>query len=52
MPMENLKFGAIPIRAEQMRHDPVSGERFRQIIGTVPSTAIEEGICRTLADGG
>jgi hypothetical protein len=28
MPMENLKFGAIPIRAEQMRHDPVSVERF------------------------
>jgi nucleoside-diphosphate-sugar epimerase len=52
MPMENLKFGAIPTRVEEMRHDRVSVERFRQIIGTVPSTGIEEGIRRTLADGG
>jgi nucleoside-diphosphate-sugar epimerase len=48
MPMENLKFGAIPTRSEEMRHDPVSIERFRQITGTVPTTGIEEGIRKTL----
>jgi nucleoside-diphosphate-sugar epimerase len=49
MPMENLKFGAIPTRSEEMRHDPVSIERFRHITGTVPATGIEEGIRRTVA---
>lgn len=48
MRMENLKFGAIPTRAEEMRHDPVSIERFRQITGTLPATGIEEGIRRTI----
>ena len=49
MPMENLKFGAIPTRSEEMRHDPVSIERFQKITGTVPATGIEEGIRRTVA---
>ena len=48
MPTENLKFGAIPSRAEEMRHAPVSVERFRQITGAIPSTGIPEGIRRTL----
>jgi len=51
MPMENLKFGAIPTRAEEMRHDPVAVERFREITGTVPATGIEEGIRRTVSGG-
>ncbi|HYK62410.1 MAG TPA: NAD(P)-dependent oxidoreductase [Bryobacteraceae bacterium] len=48
MPMENLKFSAVPTRAEEMRHEPISIERLRQITRIVPSTGIEEGIRRTL----
>jgi nucleoside-diphosphate-sugar epimerase len=47
-PMEHLKFGAIPTRAEEMRHNLVSVERFRRITGTVPFTGIAEGIRRTV----
>jgi UDP-glucose 4-epimerase len=47
MPIEHLKFGAIPTRREEMRHHPVSVERLRRVTGTVPSTGIEEGIRRT-----
>jgi nucleoside-diphosphate-sugar epimerase len=49
MPMENLRFGAVPTRAEEMRHDPVSVERLRQVTGTVPPTGIEGGIRRTVS---
>jgi nucleoside-diphosphate-sugar epimerase len=50
IPEANLNFGAIPTRAEEMSHNPVSIERFRRIAGVVPQTGIEEGIRRTLTE--
>jgi UDP-glucose 4-epimerase len=44
---EQLRFGALPTRPEEMRHDPVSLERLRQVMGWAPHTSIEEGIRRT-----
>lgn len=48
IPEKNLRFGTIPIRSEEMSHNPVSIERLRQAIGSVPSTGIEHGIRRTV----
>jgi nucleoside-diphosphate-sugar epimerase len=48
VPPERLEFGAIPTRAEEMEHAEVTVERLRRMIGWVPSTAIEDGIRRTL----
>jgi UDP-glucose 4-epimerase len=48
IPKKNLRFGAIPARAEEMSHNPVSIERLRQATGAVPSTDIEDGIRRTV----
>jgi len=48
IPEENLIFGAIPTRAEEMSHEPVSIELLRSVIGVVPETSIADGIRRTL----
>jgi nucleoside-diphosphate-sugar epimerase len=45
---ERLAFGALPTRAEEMQHDPVSVERLRQLLGWVPSTPIADGVREAL----
>jgi UDP-glucose 4-epimerase len=42
-----LEFGAVPTRAEEMSHDPVSVARLRTLVGWVPATSIEDGVLRT-----
>jgi nucleoside-diphosphate-sugar epimerase len=43
----SLRFGAIPTRAEEMAHDPVSIARLRALTGWTPTLSIEEGVLRT-----
>lgn len=47
IPENNLQFGAIPTRAEEMQHDPATVDRLRRLIGWTPPTEIAEGIQRT-----
>lgn len=47
IPESNLQFGAIPTRAEEMRHDPVTVDRLRRLADWTPRTNIAEGIQRT-----
>ncbi len=42
-----LQFGALPTRAEEMKHDPVNVKRLEQLTGWKPSVTIREGILRT-----
>ena len=42
-----LQFGALPTRAEEMAHDPVSITRLRELTAWVPETSIEEGVRKT-----
>lgn len=49
---ERLHFGALPTRAEEMQHDPVSVGRLRELSGWVPSTPIAEGVRRTAREVG
>ncbi|HEU4630948.1 MAG TPA: NAD(P)-dependent oxidoreductase [Gemmatimonadaceae bacterium] len=44
-----LVFGALPTRAEEMRHEPVSVARLRELVGWVPPTTVPDGIRRTIA---
>jgi UDP-glucose 4-epimerase len=48
IPQENLRFGEVPTRVEEMSHEPVTVERLKRTTGFVPPTGIEEGIRRTL----
>ncbi len=48
IPKENLEFGVIPTRTEEMHHEPVSLHRLRRLIGWIPPTEIEEGVRKTL----
>ncbi len=43
-----LEFGALPTRAEEMQHAPVSVEKLRAMAGWVPSTSLHEGIARAV----
>jgi UDP-glucose 4-epimerase len=43
-----LIFGAIPVREEEMMHSNVSIERLRKLTSWSPSTAIQEGIRKTV----
>lgn len=45
---ERLKFGALATRPEEMRHEPVSIARLRDLTGWYPQTRIAEGVRRTL----
>ena len=45
---DRLAFGALPTRAEEMQHDPVSVERLRELLGWVPSTSIADGVREAL----
>jgi nucleoside-diphosphate-sugar epimerase len=49
IPAAKLGFGALATRGEEMRHDPVSVLRMREMTGFVPSVSIETGVRRTLA---
>jgi nucleoside-diphosphate-sugar epimerase len=44
IPESKLRFGALPMRAEEMEHSAVTVERLRKRIGQVPSTTIVDGI--------
>ena len=44
-----LHFGAIPTRAEEMEHEPVSVARFRRLVGEPPPSRIEHGVRETIA---
>lgn len=46
---ERLRFGALPTRAEEMAHEPVSIASLRALVGWVPATSIAEGVRRTRA---
>ncbi len=43
-----LRFGALPTRPEEMRHDPVSVARLAALLGWRPSTTIADGVARTV----
>lgn len=45
---DQLAFGALPTRPEEMSHDPVNITRLRQLTGWIPATSIEEGVRRAL----
>lgn len=45
---ERLAFGALPTRAEEMQHDPVSIERLRELLGWAPSTPVADGVREAL----
>jgi UDP-glucose 4-epimerase len=47
IPADNLKFGAIPTRVEEMAHDPVSNIRLQQLTGWLPTVSITSGVRRT-----
>ena len=49
IPTATLRFGAIPLRLEEMKHNRISLERLRGMLGWVPQTSIEEGVRRTVA---
>lgn len=46
-----LAFGAIPMREEEMRHDPVRIERLRALTGWSPALSLHDGITRAVAFG-
>jgi nucleoside-diphosphate-sugar epimerase len=45
-----LRFGAVPVRQEEMSHDPVSVHRLRALTGWTPATSIENGVRFTLQE--
>ena len=45
---DNLKFGALPTRPEEMAHKPVAINRLRELTGWQPITTICEGVRKTL----
>jgi nucleoside-diphosphate-sugar epimerase len=47
MPADDLAFGALPTRPEEMQHDPVSISRLRSLTGWTPATTIGEGVRAT-----
>jgi nucleoside-diphosphate-sugar epimerase len=44
IPHDRLRFGLIPTRSEEMKHNPVTLKRLRQLIAWVPPTGVAEGI--------
>ncbi len=49
LPLERLRFGALPTRPEEMAHDEVNVERLRGLTGWVPATSVDNGISRAVA---
>lgn len=48
IPSEHLRFGAIPVRTEEMQHAPVANERLRQLTGWLPRTSVQAGVRKTM----
>ena len=48
IPQKHLRFGKLPTRESEMRHENVSTERLRNLIKWTPSTTIEVGIQKTV----
>jgi nucleoside-diphosphate-sugar epimerase len=44
IPGANLRFGALPTRLEEMKHDRISIQRLRSMLGWVPLTSVEAGV--------
>ena len=44
---DNLNFGALPTRNEEMEHDPVTIRKLVDLTAWAPSTTISQGIRRT-----
>lgn len=44
---DNLKFGALPTRNEEMEHEPVTIGKLRELTAWMPPTTLEQGIRRT-----
>ncbi|MCG3207758.1 MAG: dTDP-6-deoxy-L-talose 4-dehydrogenase (NAD(P)(+)) [Anaerolineae bacterium] len=51
LPADRLEFGTIPLRVEEMEHDPVTIARLRRLVGWAPPTPITAGIRRTVEFG-
>lgn len=49
LPLAQLRFGALPVRNEEMAHDDVNVERLRGLTGWVPTTSVDNGISRAVA---
>jgi nucleoside-diphosphate-sugar epimerase len=47
---ERLLFGALPTRADEIAHDPVSIGRLRELTEWFPALSIEDGVERTVAE--
>lgn len=47
IPTDRLRFGVLPTRPEEMRHEPISVARLLRWTGWCPETGVEEGIRRT-----
>ncbi len=47
IPAQQLDFGALPARAEEMAHDAVAVDQLRAVLRWVPETAIDDGVART-----
>lgn len=50
IPRENLRFGTLPTRRNELRHGPVAIDRLRALVGWSPPTSVREGIARTLRE--
>jgi nucleoside-diphosphate-sugar epimerase len=48
IPDDNLQFGAIPLRTDEIEHSEVALDRLRRLIAWMPLTPIVEGIRKTL----
>lgn len=51
IPDDRMRYGALPVRAEEMAHVEVSLDRLRRWTGWVPTTGIAAGITRTRDQG-
>lgn len=48
---DRLDFGAVPVRAEEMEHEPVSVSRLQETLGWKPTTSIVDGVRAALEFG-
>ena len=46
---QRLRFGALPVRVEEMNHEPVRIDRLRELTGWTPPADLEAGLARALA---
>jgi len=47
IPPDQLRFGAVPSRPDEMAHDPPNVARLRRLTGWTPPTTVSEGVRRT-----